>query len=110
VGTFWQNISFGLAMNQNGNALTTPEKHYIKRSYRGIPDELWAEMWKWAEETGNTGGNIKKANKAFVDQLNAVGKEFKERITLQAYEEAIRLFEATNSAGLAREVIGLLAG
>jgi fructose/tagatose bisphosphate aldolase len=108
VGTFWQNISFGLAMNQNGNALTTPEKHYIKRPYRGIPDELWGKMWKWAEETGNTGGNIKKANKAFADELNGVGEEFRERITLQAYEEAIRLFEATNSAGLAGEVIAIL--
>jgi len=108
VGTFWQNISFGLAMNQNGNALTTPEKNYIKRPYRGVPDELWGKMWNWAEETGNTGGNIKKANKAFADELNAVGVECKERITLQAYEEAIRLFEATNSAGLAVHVIDLL--
>ena len=108
VGTFWQNISFGLAMNQNGNALTTSEKHYIKRPYRGIPDELWGKMWQWAEETGNTGGNIKKANKAFSDELNGVGEEFKKRTTLQAYEEAIRLFEATNSAGLAGEVIAIL--
>jgi hypothetical protein len=37
-----------------------------------------------------------------------VGEEFKQRITLQAYEEAIRLFEATNSAGLAGEVIAIL--
>ena len=108
VGTFWQNISFGLAMNQNGNAITTPEKHYIKRSYRGVSDELWEQMWQWAEETGNTGGNIKKANKAFTDQLNAVSEECKTRITLQACEEAIRLFEATNSAGLASEVIAQL--
>jgi fructose/tagatose bisphosphate aldolase len=108
VGTFWQNISFGLAMNQNGNALTTPEKHYIKRTYRGVPDELWEKMWKWAEETGNTGGNIKKANKAFTAELNGVSDECKERITKQAFEEAIRLFEATNSAGLAGEVVALL--
>ncbi len=110
VGTFWQNISFGLAMNQNGNAITTPEKHYIKRSYRGVPDALWEEMWKWAEETENTGGNIKKANKAFSDQLNRVSEVHKGRITVQAYEEAIRLFEATNSAGLAGEVVALLTG
>ncbi|MBW1979759.1 MAG: class II fructose-bisphosphate aldolase [Deltaproteobacteria bacterium] len=108
VGTFWQNISFGLAMNQNGNALTTPDKQYIKRSYRGIPDELWERMWQWAVETGNTGGNIKKANKAFAAELNRVAPEYKERITSQAYEEAIRLFEATNSAGLAEKVISLL--
>lgn len=108
VGTFWQNISFGLAMNQSGNAITTPEKHYIKRPYRGVPDQLWENMWKWAEETGNTGGNIKKANKAFADQLNAVTEECRERINVQACEEAIRLFEATNSAGLAGEVIALL--
>jgi hypothetical protein len=65
-------------------------------------------MWKWAEETGNTGGNIKKANKAFAEDLNQVGEDYKKRITKQAFEEAIRLFEATNSAGLAGEVISLL--
>ena len=65
-------------------------------------------MWGWAEETGNTGGNIKKANKAFTDQLNEVTEDCRGRITVQAYEEAIRLFEATNSAGLAGEVIALL--
>jgi hypothetical protein len=37
-----------------------------------------------------------------------VGEDYKERITKQAFEEAIRLFEATNSAGLAGEVIPLL--
>ncbi|UCG11544.1 MAG: class II fructose-bisphosphate aldolase [Deltaproteobacteria bacterium] len=108
VGTFWQNISFGLAMNQNGNAITTPEKHYVKRPYRGIPDELWEKMWQWAEETDNTGGNIKKANKAFSAELNAVAPKYQERVTKQTCEEAIRLFEATNSAGLADEVVALL--
>jgi fructose/tagatose bisphosphate aldolase len=108
VGTFWQNISFGLAMNQNGNAITTPDKRYVKRSYRGIPDELWDAMWRWAEETGNTGGNIKKANKAFSAELNALPPEYKERVTSQAYQEAIRLFEATNSAGLAEQVTSFL--
>jgi hypothetical protein len=37
-----------------------------------------------------------------------VGEGYKERITKQAFEEAIRLFEATNSAGLAGEVIAIL--
>ena len=110
VGTFWQNVSFGLAMNQNGNAITTPEKHYIKRPYRGLPDELWERMWHWAEETGNTGGNIKKANLAFVEEINAVPKDCKERVSAQTLEEAIRFFEATNSAGLAAEVTALLSG
>jgi fructose-bisphosphate aldolase class II len=110
VGTFWQNISFGLAMNQHGNAMTTPEKHYIKRSYRGVPDELWNRIWQWAQETGNTGGDIKKANKVFAAEMNVVALEYKERITTQAYEEAVRLFEATNSIGLAEAVVSLLEG
>ena len=104
VGTFWQNISFGIAMNENGNALTTPDKGYIIRPYRGIPDSLWEEMWKWAIETGNIGGNIKKANKVFADKLNDIDRVYKDRITAQAYEEAVRLFEATNSFGLAPKV------
>lgn len=108
VGTFWQNIAFGMAMNQNGNALTTEDRDYIKRPYRGIPDELWQEMRAWAEATGNTGGNIKKANLPFASKLNAIPVQYKERISLQACEDAIRLFEATHSIGLADTVWKLL--
>lgn len=104
VGTLWQNVAFGLAMNQNGNALTTEDRQYIKRPYRGIPDELWLKMAAWAVETGNTGGNIKNANKAFIPELNAIPMPYKKRITEHAYEEAIRLFEATHSIGLADSV------
>jgi fructose/tagatose bisphosphate aldolase len=108
VGTFWQNIAFGLAMNQNGNAITTEKREYIKRPYRGIPDALWEEMWAWAVETGNTGGEIKKANKPFAAQFNALPMVYKERTTAQTYEEAIRLFEATHSIGLADSVWEML--
>jgi fructose/tagatose bisphosphate aldolase len=104
VGTLWQNISFGLAMNQDGNAITTGDRQYIKRPYRGIPDELWQEISAWAVETGNTGGNIKNANKAFLSKLNAIPIACRKRITDHAYEEAIRLFEATHSIGLADSV------
>ncbi len=108
VGTLWQNISFGLAMNQNGNAITTENREYIKRPYRGIPDELWQEMWAWAVETKNTGGNIKNANKAFTAKLNSLPGCYKRRVTDHAYEEAVRLFEATRSIGLAEAVWSLL--
>ncbi len=104
VGTLWQNISFGFAMNQSGNAITTENREYIKPPYRGIPDGLWQEIWAWAKETGNTGGNIKNANKAFAAQLNAISQIEKQRISDQAYEEAVHLFEATRSAGLADTV------
>jgi fructose/tagatose bisphosphate aldolase len=104
VGTLWQNISFGLAMNQNGNCITTGEKDYIKRPYRGVPDELWQEILQWAAETSNGGGNIKKANLPFAPMFNALPVSFKERITQHAFEEAIRLFEATHSINLADSV------
>ncbi|MCE5333679.1 MAG: class II fructose-bisphosphate aldolase [Desulfobacteraceae bacterium] len=104
VGTLWQNISLGVAMNQNGNAITTENKEYIKRPYRGIPDELWDEIMKWAVDTKNTGGNIKNANKPFSARFNALPPRYKQRITEHAREEAVRLFEATRSIGLADEV------
>ncbi len=104
VGTLWQNISFGLAMNQNGNCITTPDKGYVKRPYRGIPDELWQEMVIWAAETDNRGGNIKNANAPFAPFFNALPPAYKKRITYHAYEEAIRLFEATHSVGIADSV------
>jgi fructose/tagatose bisphosphate aldolase len=110
VGTLWQNISFGFAMNQNGNAITNEQREYIKPSYRGLPDELWREIWEWAKETGNTGGNIKNANKVFAPQLKAIAAQYRMRITAHAYEEAIRLFEATRSVGLADSVWELAGG
>jgi len=108
VGTLWQNISLGLAMNQNGNAITTENRDYIKRPYRGIPDELWREMSVWALETRNTGGNIKNVNKPFAAKMNCIPLPYKKRITDHAYEEAVRLFEATHSLGLAESVWELM--
>ena len=105
VGTFWQNISFGTAMDSRGNAITLPDKSYVYRPYRGVPSGLWEEMCKWAQETGNTGGNIKKANKVFAEKFNQLEEKYRNRITVQAYEEAIRLFEATNSFGLHDKVM-----
>ena len=104
VGTFWQNIAFGIAMDFNGNAITNEGKSYVRRPYRGVSDELWEEMWAWAVETGNTGGNIKKANKQFSDRFNTLDEPYKRRITVHVYEEAIRLFEATKSIMLADKV------
>ncbi len=104
VGTLWQNIAFGLAMTQHGNAVTNEKKEYLKRQYRGVSDELWNEMWVWAVETGNTGGNIKNMNKVFAPKFNALPVGYKQRITAHAFEEAVRLFEATRSAGLAEAV------
>jgi fructose/tagatose bisphosphate aldolase len=108
VGTLWQNVAFGLAMNQNGNAITTENKDYVKRPYRGIPDELWEEMLKWAVENKATGGNIKNANKPFAPQFNALPLAYKRRTAEHAFEEAVRLFEATHSIGLADTVWELL--
>ncbi|MBF0552514.1 MAG: class II fructose-bisphosphate aldolase [Deltaproteobacteria bacterium] len=105
VGTFWQNISFGMGMNSSGNAITNAQKEYTKRPYRGVSDALWVEMWDWAVKTGATGGDIKKANMVFAPQFNVLAQEYKERITLQVFEEAVKLFEATNSAGLGPKVI-----
>lgn len=104
VGTLWQNISFGLAMNQDGNCITTEQKEYVKRPYRGIPDELWREIVAWAAETDNSGGNIKKANAPFAPLFNVLPTVYKRRISEHVYEEAIRLFEATHSAGIADSV------
>ncbi|MFP5213317.1 MAG: class II fructose-bisphosphate aldolase [Acidobacteriota bacterium] len=104
VGTLWQNVSFGLAMSPSGNALCTADRQYIKRSYRGVSDELWQEMCEWAVKTNNTGGNIKKANMAFMGKLNAISQAERARIDAHGFEEAVRLFEATQSIGLADTV------
>ena len=59
---------------------------------------------KWAAETNNGGGNIKKANQPFAPLFNALPLEYKKRVSEHAYEEAVRLFEATHSIGIADSV------
>jgi fructose/tagatose bisphosphate aldolase len=108
VGTLWQNIFLGIKMDESSNAILDDKGEYIKLDDRGIPTELWKEMVAWGEETGNSGGNIKKANKPFKGKIANVAPRYKERINRDTCEWATKLFKALRSVGSGKKVVEYL--
>ena len=111
VGTLWQNILFGLEMDQNsGNALMD-NGTYVKRPDKGIPTELWERMVKAADSKGwaRNSGDYKKLNKPFHAEIMALSGEYRQRILDETEKWALRFFEAFGSVGLGSEVIKTIA-
>ena len=105
VATLFQNINFGLKMDDGGNTLYDENGDYIKLEDEGIPTDLWREVDAWMKETGNTGGNIKRANLQFKEKMEAIDKKYKERIDRRTYEWAKNLFTALRSVNSGRKVV-----
>lgn len=110
VATLWQNIVFGLKMDENSNTVYNEKGEYIKLENEGIPMDLWREVDAWMKQTGNTGGNIKKANLPFRQKMEALGPKYRERITKRSHEWAMKLFKALRSVGSGAKVVEALGG
>ncbi len=111
VGTLWQNIVFGLEMDQeSGNALMDGGS-YVKRPDRGIPMELWDRMVKEADSRGwsRNSGDYKKLNLPFHAEIMALPGEYRERILDETEKWALRFFDAFGSVGLGTKVIEMIA-
>lgn len=107
VGTLWQNIVFGLEMDQeSGNALTDGGS-YVKLPDKGIPMELWKRMVKAADKRGwaRNSGDYKKLNLPFHGEIMALPAEYRNRIVAETERWALRFFDAFGSVGLGTKVI-----
>lgn len=107
VGTLWQNIIFGLEMDPvSGNAIIE-NGTFLKRSNRGIPDDLWEEIVSWADAQGypRNSGDYKKANLPFHYRILGMPDMYRKRILDETEKWALRFFEAFNSIGTGSAVI-----
>jgi fructose/tagatose bisphosphate aldolase len=106
VATMLQMMSWGLDLNEFGNAKQDDKGKFIKLSDEGVPDELWAKMVAYADEQGWTGGNYKKLNRPFENALKALPASYKARIVKRLENFMIMLMtDVMNSAGTADLVI-----
>ncbi len=80
VATALQMISWGLEVNDYGNAQLDDEGNFIKVKDQGVTEQLWAEMVAYAAERGWTGGNYKKLNLPFENKLLGQPAEIKQRM------------------------------
>jgi len=109
VATALQMISWGVEVNDYGNAQLDAEGNFIKVPGEGMTEELWGEMVKYATEKGWKKGDYKNLNLPFENRLLAQPREIRERMARRVEEFVYRMltevFNAADTAPLAVEAI-----
>jgi fructose-bisphosphate aldolase class II len=113
VATALQMISWGLEVDDYGNAQLDADGNFIKVKGEGVAEEMWAEVVAYADERGWKKGDYKNLNLHFENRFLAQPAEIRERMTQRvedfAYGMMTEVFNAQNTAPLAVEAI-LAAG
>ena len=65
VATALQMISWGLEVNDYGNAQLDADGNFIKVAGEGVTEEMWAEMVAYADDKGWKKGDYKNLNLPF---------------------------------------------
>jgi fructose-bisphosphate aldolase class II len=109
VATALQMISWGLEVNDYGNAILDPDGNFIKVKNEGVTEEMWASMLSYAKDKGIKGGNFKKLNLPFENKLMGQPADIRDRMANRVadfvYGMLINVFNAADSASLAIEAI-----
>ncbi|GLI39730.1 class II fructose-bisphosphate aldolase [Geobacter hydrogenophilus] len=109
VATALQMISWGLEVNDYGNAQLDGDGNFIKVKGEGMTEELWVEIVAYAESKGWKKGDYKNLNLPFENKLLAQPKEIRDRMAKRvedfAYKMMTEVFNAKDTAPLAIEAI-----
>lgn len=109
VATALQMVSWGLEVNDYGNAILDDTGSFIKVPGEGMSDELWTEVVAFADSKGYKKGDYKNLNLPFENRLLAQPREIRERMVQRVEEFAFRMmtevFNARDTAPLAIEAI-----
>lgn len=109
VATALQMISWGLEVNDFGNAILDKDGNFIKVKNEGVTEEQWTQMVAYAESKGIKGGNYKKLNLPFENRLLALPREVRDRMSNRVqrfvYDMLVSVFNCKDTAPLAIETI-----
>jgi fructose/tagatose bisphosphate aldolase len=105
VATALQMISWGLEVNDYGNAQLDDQGNFIKVKGQGVTEAMWSEMVAYAQDQGWKGGNFKKLNLPFDNKLLGQAGEIKNRMVKRVeefvYNMLVNVLNAENTAQLA---------
>jgi hypothetical protein len=105
VATALQMISWGLEVNDYGNAQLDDQGNFIKVKDQGATEELWSEMVAYAQNQGWQGGNYKKLNLPFENKLLGQTAEIRERMARRVedfiYNMLVNVLNTKDTAPLA---------
>ena len=86
VATALQMISWGLEVNDYGNAQLDDQGNFFKLKNQGVTEEMWAEMIAYAQKQGWKGGDYKKLNLPFENKLLGQPSEVRNRMVKRVEE------------------------
>lgn len=113
VATALQMVSWGLEVNDYGNAILDESGNFKKLAGEGVSEEMWERMTAYAAEKGWKAGNYKNLNLPFERLLLAQERAIRERMSRRVeefvYNILVNVFNAQGTATIAREII-LTAG
>jgi fructose-bisphosphate aldolase class II len=109
VATALQMISWGVQVNDYGNAILDGDGNFSKVKGEGVSEEMWAEMVAYAQSKNWKKGDYKNLNLPFENKLLAQPKEIRDRIVKGvedfAYKMMTEVFNSQDTAPLAVEAI-----
>lgn len=80
VATALQMISWGLEVNDYGNARFDDNGDFIKLDNMGVSEDVWSQMVAYAQTNNIKGGNYKKLNILFENKLLGQPEAIRERM------------------------------
>ncbi|MEN6472528.1 MAG: class II fructose-bisphosphate aldolase [Syntrophaceae bacterium] len=109
VATALQMLTWGVKVNEYGNAFLDQDKNFIKVSTNGMSDKLWNEMVAYAKDKGLKAGDYKKLNLPFENKILAQPAAIRDRMAKAVedfvYDLLVNCFGAKDTAPLAVEAI-----
>lgn len=109
VATALQMISWGVEVNDYGNAMLDDDGNLIKVKGEGVSEEMWEQMVAFAKEKGWKGGNFKNLNILFENRLlgqpAAIRERMCKRVENFVYNMLVNVCNAQDTADLAIEAI-----
>ena len=109
VATALQMISWGLEVNDYGNAILDADGNFIKVKNEGVTEDMWDQITAYAEAKEIKGGNYKKLNLPFENKLLGQPEKTRARMAKRVedfvYNMLINVLNAKDSAPLAVEAI-----
>jgi fructose-bisphosphate aldolase class II len=109
VATALQMISWGVQVNDYGNAILDKEGTFNKVKGEGVSEEIWAEMVAHAQSKSWKKGDYKNLNLPFENKLLAQPKEIRDRMVKGVegftYKMMTEVLNSQDTASLAIEAI-----
>jgi fructose-bisphosphate aldolase, class II len=109
VATALQMVSWGLEVNDYGNARQDDSGMFVKVAGEGVSEALWTEMLAYAEANGLKGGNYKKLNLPFENKLlgqpKAVRERMARRVETFVHNMLVNVLNAADTAPMAIDAI-----